>query len=127
MKAQTLIAVSGACVMLFHACSLFAQTDAPRLKANPFDRPNFIMNLGEATATEIVERPTELLLRATMVTRNNALANINGELLSVGQRIEGYRVARITEGRAVLSNGTDQLVLDVYQSQRSSEQETDRD
>ena len=110
-------------VTMFAALDSLAQTEAPRPRANPFDRPDFIMNLGEATETEIVVRPTQLLLRATMVTSNSALANINGELLSVGQRIEGYRVSRITEGRVVLYDGGDQLVLDVYQSQRESEQE----
>lgn len=127
MKAHTFTAVSGACVMLFHASCVFAQTDAPRLRANPFDRPSFIINLDEVAVTDIVERPAELTLRATMVTSNSALANINGQLLSVGQRIEGYRVSRITEGRVVLYNGGDQLVLDVYQSQRASEEETGRE
>ena len=127
MKARTFITLSGACVMLMHAFGSFAQTDAPRLQANPFDRPNFIMNLGEAAFAEVVEQRAELTLRATMVTSNGALANINGELVSVGAQIEGYRVARITEGRAVLRSGADELVLDVYQSQRASQLENDSD
>jgi hypothetical protein len=128
-RAQSIFAMLGGCIIAMALPRVLAQSNAASLRANPFDRPDFVMNLGRVTSPEITafEPPVELALRATMVSGDGALANINGELLSVGQRIEGYRVARITEGRVLLRNGSEELVLDVYKRQRASEEEARRD
>lgn len=116
-------------ILVLTSSSVIAQSNTVRLQANPFNRPGFVMNLGQAAAPAVaaIERPAELELRATMVASDAELANINGEVLRVGESIGGYRIVRITEGRVMLRNGSEDLVLDVYQNQRASETEDDSD
>ena len=59
-----------------------------------------------------------LELRATMVGSDSAMANINGQILSVWQTYEGYRVIAIREGRVVLSKDGERLELNIYERQR---------
>ena len=99
LRTATTWALVSACHAMLICAAVPAQSDTAELKANPFDRPEFVLNLGQAEAPRLFEPTVELELRATMVTSNGALANINGEILSVGERIEDYRVARIVEGR----------------------------
>jgi hypothetical protein len=75
------------------------------------------MALDQAPLPAAVVQPLALDLRATLVAGDTALVNINGRILSIGEEYEGYRVLSIGEGRAVLSNSGERLVLDVYEKQ----------
>ena len=106
------------------APSMLARTQLPTLRANPFSRPSYVLRLDETPSAAALEGPVELELRATMVSGNRALININGTLLGTGDEYEGYRVVAISEGRAVLSNDGERLVLNVYERQLGLDEES---
>jgi len=92
--------------------------DAVRVpSANPFSRPGYTVALDSAPLPSVVAQPVALELRATLVAGDTALVNINGIILSAGEEYQGYRVLSISEGRAVLSNSGERLVLNVYERQ----------
>ena len=105
--------------------AVLAQELLERTGTNPFDRPDFVMNLGSpATVAQAIE-PVRLELRATMVGTGSAMANINGEILSVWQTYEGYRVIAIREGRVVLSKDGARLELNIYDRQQGVSENRD--
>jgi hypothetical protein len=93
--------------------------DATRAPArNPFKRPAYMIAAHAPTGGPAV--PLELRLRATLVTRGSRLANIGGEMLTVGQAYAGYEIAEIQEGRAVLVKDGQRTVLEVYEPRTAS-------
>lgn len=102
------------------ATALSAQEAQQPLRHNPFNRPASMVALGSAAAP--APTPVELELRATLVANGVAFANIDGEILAVGQSHAGYRVVRIEEGRAVVVKDGERLVLDVYARQLGADE-----
>jgi hypothetical protein len=68
----------------------------------------------------LVAPPVALELRATLVSNGRPLANINGEVLAVGQSYEGHRLIYVEEGRAVLLRDGERVTLSVYDRQMES-------
>ena len=100
-----------------------AQDPDSALATNPFDRPAFVVNLRDAAAPGPMTPPVRLDLRTTMVGKDAAMANINGQILSVGDTFDGYRVASIREGRVILTKDGERIALDVYATQRGEDEE----
>jgi hypothetical protein len=88
---------------------------------NPFNRPEFMLALRPAAENPLGAPPAALKLKATLVTNGLTLANIDGEILAVGQTYAGYRIAAIAEGRAVLVRDGERLVLDVFEQQTATD------
>jgi len=63
--------------------------------------------------------PLTLKLSAVMPSRTGGIAIINGATVRVGEEVEhsGYRLARVTEGTAVLEHGDRTLELSLPQSE----------
>ena len=101
------------------------QNGGASLATNPFDRPGFVVNLGAVAPQGPMAPPSPLELRTTIVGNNSALANINGQILSVGDTYDGYRVASIREGRVVLAKDGERTELDIYARQRGEDEERD--
>jgi hypothetical protein len=95
------------------------------LRANPFSRPSYMAALEATPLPSGVAPRIELELRATMVAADRSLVDINGAILSTGEEYEGYRVVSISEGRAVLSNGGERLILNVYDKQLGLDDDND--
>lgn len=95
------------------------------LATNPFDRPSFVLNLDESTTTGQMRVPLRLELRTTVVGADSALANINGQVVTVGETLDGYRVAAIREGRVILTKDGERIELDIYAQQRGEEEGRD--
>jgi hypothetical protein len=68
---------------------------------NPFTRPVHVSdsNLTQSSATD-----AEMFeLRATLAAGINSLANINGEIVALGDVFNGYRLIEVGEGSAVFA------------------------
>ena len=102
-----------------------AQDPDPALATNPFDRPAFVVTLGDVASPGPMALPVRLELRTTMVGEDAALANIDGEILSAGDTVDGYRVASIREGRVILTKDGERIVLDVYATQLGEDEGRD--
>lgn len=102
--------------------ALKAQEAAPPLSHNPFSRPPYMLALNAApTAGESPTQPVALELRATLVAEGVAMANIDGEILAIGQSYAGYRLVHVEEGRVIVVKDGERMVLDVYTRQTGAD------
>ena len=124
MSRLAYILAAAALPMLSHAQEPDQKVDAT-LATNPFDRPGFVLNLSEAVASGLTLAPVRLELRTTMVGADSALANINGQIVSVGETLDGYRVAAIREGRVIVTKDGERIELDIYAQQRGEDEGRD--
>ncbi len=54
----------------------------------------------------------EISLRATLTSKNHSSANINGEILFVGQSIRGYQLVEINVGKVLIrKNNNDEILF----------------
>ncbi|MDJ0806942.1 MAG: hypothetical protein QNJ78_08935 [Gammaproteobacteria bacterium] len=80
--------------------------DSPiALVNNPFSKPAILAAPAKKASkrqAQIAE-PLELQLSATLVSDFAPLVIIEGEMLGIGEQIEGYRLLAVEEGRAVFA------------------------
>ncbi len=72
------------------------------LKHNPFHNPIEASRSNNLKPSVSVE---SLNLKATLISSLDAYANISGEILQVGDMVDGYRIEKITEGKVIFSMG----------------------
>jgi len=96
-----------------HAIALLALTLAGSTQADtlrdPFARP--APPPSAATLATEAESEPALQLRAIMVTPGRALANINGQILGVGEWFGNYQLIKIQERSVTLVRGGARSVL----------------
>ena len=87
-----------------------AAADLLRLENNPFSRPEVLKPRpptppprAKAVKPVLLPEEVELNLSATMVSATNPMVVVDGELLAVGDRIEGLKLIAVFEGRAVFT------------------------
>ena len=74
------------------------------LRNNPFIAPSTIVYDQVKTNTELNVVPVENLeLRAILFSKKNSLVNLNGEIVAVGDEVQGYRVDKVFESHIELS------------------------
>lgn len=73
------------------------------LAHNPFSKPMTITAPAPSVVKQLqpVEEFVELQLTATLVSTSAPLVIVEGEMLGIGEEIEGYRLISVEEGRAV--------------------------
>jgi hypothetical protein len=112
---RTLLA---AALGLLLAGTAYSQNEPVIPRHNPFDRPRDVMDLGNATPAEGAAGRAPVL-RATLTGGGAPVADIDGQILSVGQVYLGYRLLAIDEGRAVIANADERIVLTVHEGAES--------
>lgn len=80
------------------------------LHNNPFSRPQALKPKPPPPPAPIVKpvlppEEVELNLTATMVSDTAPMVVVDGELLGIGERIEGLKLIAVMEGKAVFSRG----------------------
>ena len=98
-----------------------AQELPEALTKNPFSRPSFMVELQDAPTPVFTVEPVELELIATLVSNGRSLANIDGEVLGLGDTYEGHRVTWIGEGRVVLVKDGEQTTLNLHETAERDE------
>ncbi len=89
---------------------VWADTLAPELKNNPFDQPNLIVD-SAAKAEGQVTAKWSGLLQATLVSGADSLANVDGNLIAIGEDYNGYRLLRVGEGTATFGKAGVQITV----------------
>ena len=85
----------------------------PFLKNDPFQMPNLA---GNTTGNKLVTATVSgngLELRGILMSSSNPMVNVNGEILSVGDVIDGYRLIDVTEINAVFEKQQNRITLDL--------------
>jgi hypothetical protein len=96
-----LLTISCACF----ASNLVAAPDLLSLRNNPFSRPEIVNAPPPPLAPRVVLPPEEVVLdlTATMVSKNAPMVIVDGELLAIGDEIEGLKLIEVMEGKAVFA------------------------
>lgn len=103
-----------ACSLGLMCSTVCAQENTVGLSKNPFSRPTYMVELQEAPSAVFVAEPLELRLMATLVSNGRPLANIDGEVLALGDTYEGYRLTWIGDGRIILMKDGERTTLDLH-------------
>ena len=84
---------------------LAADSEILGLSNNPFSRPD-IFNAPPPPAAQTAELPpeqVELNLTATMVSKFAPMVVVDGQLLAIGDKIEGLKLIAVREGEAIFT------------------------
>ncbi|MBL6999974.1 MAG: hypothetical protein ISR73_08965 [Gammaproteobacteria bacterium] len=97
------------CLLLTLQTTLcLAQEDSSVLKKNPFSQPESLKVQPRVAApppppqAEQAPLITEFVLTATLISVNEPMAIVNGELLLLGEDVKGMRLILVDDGRAVI-------------------------
>lgn len=81
-----------------------------QLKTNPFERP--VMSDSAADQPLPAKEPAaDMALRGTMAAGRYSLADIGGEILSIGEEVNGYTLVAVHEHQVVLQKNDIQKTL----------------
>jgi len=72
------------------------------LHRDPFDASAILPPPLAAKPDQATEAELTFELKATLVAKEHPLAHINGQILTVGETIDGYRLRQIGENQVVL-------------------------
>jgi hypothetical protein len=112
-----IFSITAATLYLCSVSSLAADIELLTLRKNPFSQPEIVKAPPPppAAVVEIVVPPEEvkLDLTATMVSATNPMVIVDGELLSIGDRIEGLKLIAVMEGSAIFSRGGEKYTFAV--------------
>ena len=100
--------------------SLARDTDSPTpkrvhsiLRHNPFQVPDFARETNSSSMMSVSASGEGLELRGILMSSKNPMVNINGEIMSIGQVIDGYKLLDITEKNAVFEKQENRITLDL--------------
>ena len=83
------------------------------LKSNPFERPLMKDKSKADQKTSAQAALPSMKLRATMAAGTDSLANIGGEILGIGQQINGYTLLAVHPRHVVLEKNEIQKTLSI--------------
>ena len=83
------------------------------LKTNPFARAVEAKAQESLPESAVQEVFVPFVLRGTMVAGQQSLANISGEIVSLGDEINGYKLVGIQQREIVLLKNNERRVLSV--------------
>ena len=82
------------------------------LQTNPFEAPPEAGNQGtQQDSSQVEVDQQEMDLRGTMAAGQYSLADIGGEILAIGQEINGYTLVAVHKRRVVLQKNDVQRTL----------------
>ncbi len=103
------------------AASVMAADDARlSLLNNPFTRPEILKpKPPPPPAPRVILPPeqVELELTATMVSETAPMVVVNGELLALGEKIEGLKLIKVMEHKAVFTRGGRKFTVEIEMPQ----------
>lgn len=113
MHTRLLILAIGLCLSTLTPVAAEQQI---RLKFDPFNRPD-LETLPKPIAVKIEEEKLpdvwEARLYATIRSGSNSLANVNGNIIAIGESIEGYRLVEVHERIAVFMKKGKRYILNL--------------
>lgn len=91
-----------------------SDADSTMLQTNPFLRPILEeVNSGNGNSTENKTPVGSMRLRGIMRANSNSVANIDGEIISIGQQIQGYTLISVSQRHIVLDRNGTQVTLSI--------------
>lgn len=78
---------------------------------NPFSRPPSAVTLEKRSAGRSDRNLAALDLRATLVSSDGGLANVDGRILRLGDTVDGHILLKVYEDRAIFSRESRNLTI----------------
>ena len=104
-----IVTITGAILYLCSVSSLAVEVELLTLRKNPFSQPEVVNKPPPpppvAAKVVLPVEEVKLDLSATMVSATNPMVVVDGELLAIGDRIEGLKLIAVMEGSAVFTRG----------------------
>lgn len=121
MVPRFMIGVGASCGLLL-ATAVAAQDALMSLSKNPFSQPE-ILNAPPPlppAPVKVVLPPEEIRLEltATMVSETAPMVVVDGELLTIGEKIEGFKLIAVKEGVAVFRRGGKNYSFEIESGER---------
>ena len=117
VMAPRLIVCAFAIVGLLPVATLAEESNLLALQNNPFTRPEVLKAKPAPPPTQqraaVVPEKLEFELSATMVSGIMPMVVVNGELLGIGDRIEGFELIAVMEGKAIFTRAGKKISLEV--------------
>lgn len=92
-----------------------ADTAAPLLRHDPFRRPGGTQVGAIAPAVEVEWRPR---LRGVLLAGRSSLANVEGQMVGIGESLDGHRLLSVTDYQAVFEKDGRRITLDMRRPPR---------
>ncbi|WP_347250174.1 hypothetical protein [Zoogloea sp.] len=89
-----------------------ADDTPPLLRHDPFRRPAPPPSATPASGATSSPAPWQPTLRGVLLAGSGALANVDGQMVGIGERIEGHRLVSVSEHQAVFEKDGRRIVLD---------------
>lgn len=91
-----------------------------QLSKNPFIKPGFVISSPAAQRIDAEETPalSENSLRATLSAEKDSIANIDGLMIFVGDKVKGYELISVGEGYATLVKNDKEITLHVSEAHK---------
>lgn len=100
--------------IIFAILLLYGSSNAaepPPLSKNPFSRPPSQITVDSQPQVLADGSVQELDLRATMAASTAGLANVAGKILRPGDEVQGYRLLKVFEDRAIFEREGKRLTI----------------
>lgn len=114
-KIAKLIQIIVTALALLPLCPLSVVSAFERieLKHDPFKRPSSLLAKPAMKKKASRQRlsPPKLVLKTVLLASDDSMANINGNLLRIGESIKGYKLVSIDAVKAVVSRNGKNYIL----------------
>jgi hypothetical protein len=91
------------------------------LSRNPFKSPLPKPGGAVAQASDDASAETGLALKGIMIIGDQALVDLGGHILAIGEEAEGYTLMSVTEEQAVFLRQGRRVVMNVYEDENEDE------
>ena len=101
---------------------------APKLHSDPFEKPDLLLRQNQELVLETLpeEDSWKPRLRATMRSGNGAMVNIDGDVIAIGEEINGFRLLEVQERSAVFSKNGERIPVSLDDAVEFEEQDRNR-
>ena len=97
---SVVILITGLAIL---SATLQAANVAPKLHLDPFEKPDSLLLQSRELDVEPLPEPVSWQpeLRATMRSSTGAMVNIDGDIIAIGEEINGFRLLEVQERSAI--------------------------
>lgn len=119
-----------ALLALLFSTAVDSRDVAPILHSDPFERPDLLLQPKPELEAELEIQPDagtwQPELRATMRSSKGSMVNIGGEIIAIGEQIDGFRLLEVQERTAIFDKGGQHYPVSLDDAWKKESEERER-